>query len=112
MCYLENLPHLQRPNSRCASSSFTLHVQQRFLFFCSGLSDCIATEGVSSLILSSGWLDVDGMSSLVTAAMLMLGIPTELLVSTLPNGGWLSLWHSKTNLLSRKLPQTSSNPPR
>jgi len=91
------LPHLQTPNSLCASSSFTLHVQQRFLFFCTGLSDCVATE-IASLILSSGWLDVDGMSSLVTAAMLILGIPTGLLVSTFSSDGWLSFWNSKIHM--------------
>lgn len=81
------LPHLQTPSSLCASSNLTLHVQQRFLFFCPGLSDCVA---VSSLINSKGLFDVDGMSSsLATGAMLILGIPTVPVGATLLSDGWL-----------------------
>ena len=42
------------------------------------------------MIKSNDLLDVDGMSSsLVTAAMLMLGIPTVFVGATLLSDGWL-----------------------
>lgn len=83
-----DLPHLQIPSSLCASSNLTLHVQQRFLFFCPGLSDCVEED--SSLTKSKGLLDVVGMSSsLVTAGMLILGIPTVFVGATLLSDGWL-----------------------
>lgn len=47
--YLEcDSPHLQPPSSLCASSSFVLHVQHRFLFFWIGLSTGRNTSPLSS----------------------------------------------------------------
>lgn len=65
-CGSTNIPHLQLPSSLWANSSFALHIQHFFLFFCWGLSSGKkgSTGSLFSLFFSpSVWpLSVSGSS--------------------------------------------------